>query len=210
MILNRHSRMLSAGMQRLYLKSHWAPDYGPRGRHIFMVSLAMFLTACRPAPTSETPAPESGPTPSQVIQKFELQDMRDGVKTMTLISTVARLYENEQNADKPYADVETPEILFYQKGVLDKPSSRLNAPKGRVYMSSHEVEAWGGVTVINAEGATLRTERLRYDPNVRKILSDDAVELERPGAITRGVGLESDPELKRVRIRNQKAVINSK
>jgi len=162
------------------------------------------LSGCEPSPVSNAATPAGGPgaVPSQVLNQFELQDMRDGVKSMTLIATVARIYEVEQ-----YADVESPKIYFYQKEAPEKPSSQLDAPTGRVNMSTHEVEAWGGVTVVTADSSTLRTDRLRYDPRIRKILSDSAVEFSRPGSVTRGVGLESDPELKRARIRNQKAEI---
>ena len=38
-------------------------------------------------------------------------------------------------------------IYFFKQG---KESSRLRAPSGRVQMDTHEVEAWGGVTVGNS------------------------------------------------------------
>ena len=63
------------------------------------------------------------------------------------------------------------------------------------------MEAWGGVTVVSSDSSTLTTERLRYDPKVRKIFSNDAVHLEKPDSITDGIGLETDPELQTVQNR---------
>jgi len=57
--------------------------------------------------------------------------------------------------------------------------------------------------VVSADSTTLTTERLRYDPKVRKIFSSDPVHLEKPDSITDGIGLETDPELRKVKIGHQ-------
>jgi len=134
--------------------------------------------------------------PTQVLKDFEMTDSKDSVRTMTLRSIEGRIYE-AQNV----ADVDQPFVLFYTQGVV---SSRIKAPVGRVQMDTHEVEMWGGVTVVSSDSSTLTTERLRYDPKKRKIFSKDAVHLEKTDSITDGIGLETDPELKSVKIGRQK------
>jgi len=134
--------------------------------------------------------------PTQVLKDFEMNDVKNGEKTMTLISIEGRIYESQN-----VADVDQPLIYFYKKG---KESSHLKAPAGRVQMDTHAVETWGGVTVVSADSSTLTTERLRYDPVKQKIFSDDAVHLEKPDSITDGIGLETDPDLVTVKIGHQK------
>jgi LPS export ABC transporter protein LptC len=149
---------------------------------------------------SPAPASLAGAAPpkvaSQVLENFELQDIRGGVKTMSLKSKEARLFESEQTAE-----VQNPFLVFYQSGRI---SSEMRAPAGKVQMLTHEVEAWGGVTIVTPDSTTLTTDRLRYDPRKRLVWSDDKVRLEKPDSITEGEGLRTDPELKRVRIGRQR------
>jgi LPS export ABC transporter protein LptC len=134
--------------------------------------------------------------PTQVIKDFEINDLQNGIKTMTLRSIQARMYEDEK-----VAEVDSPELHFYKEG---RPSSRLNAPHGKIHTETHAVETWGGVTVVTVDSSTLTTERLRYNPETRKIYSEDNVRIEKPDSITEGKGLETDPEFERIKMGRQK------
>ncbi len=114
---------------------------------------------------------------------------------MLLQSIEGRIFEEQHEAEltKPF-------VTFYSSGNV---SSVLRAPNGKVDMQTKEIEAWGGVTVVTPDSATLTTERLRYDPKRKKIISKESVRLEKPDSITEGAGLESDPELKVVKIGKQ-------
>jgi LPS export ABC transporter protein LptC len=151
---------------------------------------------CERRPAATNPSAPANP-PSQVLKDFVMNDARSGAKTMTLQSVEARIYD-----DKKIGDVDQPLIYFYKHGQI---SSRLKAPIGQVHMETHEVVAWGGVTVVNSDSATLTTERLRYDPKRGKIYSEDPVRLEKPDSVTEGIGIETDPQLEVVKIRHQKA-----
>ena len=120
---------------------------------------------------------------------------------MTLEASEGRVYESQR-----YSDVDQPHVTFYKNGV---PSSHLVAPAGRVYMDTHAIDAWGGVTVVSSDSSTLTTEKLHYDPKVKKIVSDDPVQLEKPDSVTKGRGLSADPDLKTVRIGHQKVTMKS-
>ncbi len=124
-----------------------------------------------------------------------MNDTRHGVKTMSLQSIEGRIFESQN-----YADVDQPVVLFYKAGAV---SSRLHSPAGRIHTLTHQVEMWGGVTVVSADSSTLTTEHLQYDPKKGKIFSKDPVHLEKTDSITDGVGLETDPELKTVKIGRQ-------
>lgn len=164
------------------------------GEGMLVLVALLGLTGCQDsAPGTNA---DTTKTPTQVLKDFEMNDVRNGVKSMTLLSVEGRIYESQN-----VADVDQPLMYFYKEG---KESSRLKAPMGRVQTDTHEVEAWGGVTVISADSSTLTTERLRYDPKTQKITSTDTVHLEKPDSITDGIGLETDPDLKMVKIGKQK------
>lgn len=154
------------------------------------------FSGCRQSPPEANADVAVSQTPSQVLKDFEMNDVRSRTKTMTLQSGEARIYD-----DQHVADVDHPIVLFYKQGTV---SSRLTAPIGRLQMETHEVETWGGVMVVTSDSSTLTTERLRYDPKKRKIFSKDPVRLEKPDSVTEGIGLETDPELKSVKIGHQK------
>jgi LPS export ABC transporter protein LptC len=130
------------------------------------------------------------------LKDFVMNDVRNSVKTMTLKAAEGRIYESQH-----IADVDKPQLFFFKEG---KESSRLTAPQGRLQTDSHEVECWGGVTVVSADSSTLTSERLRYDPKRQKIFSNDPVRLEKPDSVTEGIGLETDPDLRSVKIGRQK------
>ncbi len=166
-------------------------------------ALAMLLAAlgvwigCESSPPSPN-SPIGGPNePSQILKDFTLHDMKGGVKQMTMVGTEGRLKDPEH-----VVEVENPYITFYSSGTI---SSVMQAPHGRMEMDSHKVETWGGVTVVTQDSATLTTDRLRYDPQRQKLLSDDPVHLVKPGSVTDGHGLEATPDLKVVKIGSQKA-----
>jgi LPS export ABC transporter protein LptC len=151
---------------------------------------------CRPSSQEATASSTAIETPTQVLKSFEMNDVQNSFKTMTLVAPEARIYDTLQ-----VADVDQPVLVFYKAGRF---SSRLTAPNGRVRTDTHDVETWGGVTVVSADSSTLTTERLRYDSKNQKIYSNDAVRLEKPDSITEGIGLETDPELHTVKIGHQK------
>jgi LPS export ABC transporter protein LptC len=160
-----------------------------------LLGAMLVYTGCQEK-SVESQSVGGGQKPSQVLKDFEMNDIKNSEKTMTLQSIEGRMYESQN-----VAEVDQPHIIFYKQG---KESSRLRAPAGRVQMNTHEVEAWGGVTVVSADSSTLTVEHLRYDPKTQKITSTDTVHLEKPDSITDGVGLVTDPSLKTIKIGRQK------
>lgn len=140
--------------------------------------------------------------PTQTLQTFNLQDMRDGVRSMDLSAVEGRLFD-----EKKVVELEEPFVRFYKAG---KMTSTLRAPKGRIYTDSHAMEAWGGVYLLTTDSTTLKTEQLRYDPAQRVVTSTAAVHIEKPDSITDGVGLRADPELSSVKIGHQRVRITKR
>src|SRR5258708_11469517 len=144
--------------------------------------------------------PASG-TISQVLMEFQMQDILNGTKNMVVESIEGRISDQLR-----MADVDKPKITFYKKGQI---SSTLTAPQGRVGIDSHEVQVWGGVTVVTQDSTTLKTDRLRYDPLTQHLVSTHTVVFEKPDSITEGIGLDADTDLNRVRIGHEKVRLKS-
>lgn len=153
------------------------------------------LYACDPAPNPSSTAAPDAEAPAQILKNFEMQDIQGGVRSMLLQSVEGKIFEQQH-----MAELKMPSVTFYKHGAV---SSVMTSPSGRVNMETHQIEAWGGVTVVTPDSATLTTERLQYDPKLKKILSKEAVHLEKPDSITDGVGLEADPDLTVVKIGKQ-------
>jgi LPS export ABC transporter protein LptC len=169
---------------------------------VAVMLLSGHLIGCKKSAVPDMPVVTGNGTYSQVLKNFQMQDILNGVKNMVLESVEGRIKEQEH-----IADVDQPRVTFFKQGVA---SSVLTAPQGQVGMESHEVKAWGGVTVVTTDSSTLTTERLRYDPKTQHLLSDDPVRLEKPDSITVGVGLDALPDLSHVRIGHEKVFVKSK
>jgi LPS export ABC transporter protein LptC len=138
---------------------------------------------------------------TQVLKDFQMQDILEGRKNMVVEAPEGRILDTQR-----IAEVDKPHVTFYKKSAV---SSVLDAPQGRIQMDTHEVLAWGGVTVVTPDSATLTTEHLRYDPKTQHLLTEDPVRIEKPDSITLGKGLDAEPDLSHVRIGHQKVYIKS-
>lgn len=88
--------------------------------------------------------------------------------------------------------------FFNEKGLH---TSKLTADSGRLNEATNDIEAFGNVTVISDTGITLTTERLRWDNNIEKIVSNDFVTIVTAEQDTfYGQGFESDQNLQNWRI----------
>ena len=161
------------------------------GLMIFWVAGA----GCKGQPSSDAVVGD-GQAPAQVLTHFRMQDIRAGTKYVQVESEEGHLMEAP-----PIAKLNRPLVTFYKRGAV---SSTLKAPQGQVQMDTHEISAWGGVVVVTPDSSTLTTDRLRYDPQRRKLLSEDVIHLEKPDSVTEGQGLEAEPDLSRVKMGHEK------
>lgn len=85
-------------------------------------------------------------------------------------------------------------VDFYnEKGVH---ISNLISEKGRLDEATNNIEAFGNVMVVSDTGITLKTERLRWDNSIEKIVSNDFVTIVTADQDTfYGNGFESDQNL---------------
>jgi LPS export ABC transporter protein LptC len=82
-----------------------------------------------------------------------------------------------------------------------KHNSKLTSVNGRLNEATNDIEAFGNVVVISDTGITLQTERLRWDNNIEKIISNEFVTIITADQDTFfGKGFESDQNLNNWRI----------
>ncbi len=88
--------------------------------------------------------------------------------------------------------------FFNEQGVQ---TSNLVADRGRLDETNNNIEAFGNVVVVSDTGITLKTERLRWDNSIEKIVSNDFVTIITAEQDTfYGKGFESDQNLENWRI----------
>jgi LPS export ABC transporter protein LptC len=87
------------------------------------------------------------------------------------------------------------EVDFYN--AEGKHSSNVKSERGTLYEPNHDVEAIEDVVVVSDSGMTLRSERLRWDQQLQKIVTTDFVVITTAERDTLwGHGFESDQALK--------------
>jgi LPS export ABC transporter protein LptC len=79
-------------------------------------------------------------------------------------------------------------------------TSLLTARRGRVNDQTKDLEAYENVVVVSDSGTTLRTERLFWDNQTRKIHTDAFVDIVSSREHIMGHGMESDQGLKNYKI----------
>lgn len=103
------------------------------------------------------------------------------------------------------AELEEPEIFFYQKG---RHASTAHAKTARVQHGAEEVRLEGDVIIeAHEDNVTLKTQTLDYKAQADRIRTEDDVYIERPGARVVGKGMEADSALNDITIFEQRTVI---
>jgi LPS export ABC transporter protein LptC len=77
-----------------------------------------------------------------------------------------------------------------------KHTSTLTARRGKINDVTRDFEAYENVIVVSDNGNTLRTERLFWTNDTRKIHTDAFVDITGPKEHIKGHGMESDQDLK--------------
>jgi LPS export ABC transporter protein LptC len=137
-----------------------------------------------------------GLVPDQIIEGFSLMETENGKKQWVLTSPKASNYEKQKTVQ-----IEGVKIDFYR--VNEELYSTLTADWGTVNTTSNDMVAQGHVLVISKDGAKLETNLLRWDNARQKIMSDDSVRITRGKTVMTGIGLESDPSLEHVVIKEK-------
>lgn len=137
-----------------------------------------------------------GVLPDQIIEGFTLVETENGKKQWTLSSRKASNYEKQKAII-----IEGVNVDFYREN--EDLYSTLTAESGTMNTTTNDMEARGHVLVVSKDGARLETNQLRWDNTRQKIVSDEFVRITRGKTVMTGIGLESDPSLEHVVIKEK-------
>ena len=119
-----------------------------------------------------------------------------GVLRARVRADTAYFFSNTQSAE-----LRNVHVTFYDE--TGKATSTLTSREGTNHWRTGDMEARGNVILIrDKDGATMRTEAMRYSQAKNEVTSDVAFTFDSPTQHLRGVGFISDPEFRNVRTKN--------
>jgi LPS export ABC transporter protein LptC len=127
--------------------------------------------------------------PDQVMENTSITFTEEGVKSAVIYAKHLAVYEKLDLKKAKGVRVD----FYDQEG---NHSSVLVADSGLIQEKRQNLEAVGNVVVTTEEGIKLETQSLRWDPQKRKIVTNDFVKITKKKDVITGYGLEADEELK--------------
>ena len=151
-------------------------------------ALALLAAACETGikPTATIAAPDSA---DQVHFGMSHYVTNMGVQRAQVRADTAYFYSPSQTAELRNVD-----ITFYD--VRGAQTSTLTSREGTYHWRGGDMEARGNVVVVRTDGATLRTEVLRYNQVRNQVSSDKPFVFDEPTRHIEGKGFTSDPAFK--------------
>ncbi|MBI3013424.1 MAG: LPS export ABC transporter periplasmic protein LptC [Elusimicrobia bacterium] len=180
---------------------------------LFLIAISCFFSACSP----KVPSGPLTEKPDQWIEKFTITETASGVPVWILNSENAQIFNKKRKAI-----LDQIAIQFMNSSTAQKNQSltevkknltqaaRLTAPNGEVNLDTHDLTAWGGVTVRSEDGTTLFTEQLLYSTPQQKIKTESPIKIVRRDSILIGEGLEASPDLSTIKIFRHQAALYPK
>src|SRR2546421_5633613 len=142
---------------------------------------------------------DAGIKPTATITAADTADQ--GLDSMSHYVTTAGVVRAHLRADTAYfyspmqtAQLRVVHITFYDPHGAE--TSTLTAREGTYHWRPGDMEARGNVIVVRTDGATLRTEVLRYSQAKNQVSSDKPFVFDEPTRHLEGKGFTSDPDFK--------------
>jgi LPS export ABC transporter protein LptC len=152
---------------------------------------ALALCGCEETgakPTTTVQAPDSA---DQVLEGFSHYVTFGGVRRSRVEADTAYFYESTQLTDLRHV-----KVIFYD--LKGEEGSTLTARRGDYRWQDGSMEAKDSVVVVNPDGRTLRTQRLKYDNATNTISTDVPFTFDRDQEHLEGNSFKSDPDFKNV------------
>jgi len=125
----------------------------------------------------------------QVLDSMSHYMTSGGVQRAHVLADTAYFYSPSQTAE-----LRQVHITFYD--TRGAQTSTLTSREGTYHWRTGDMEARGSVVVVRTDGATLRTEVIRYSQAKNQVSSDRAFIFDEPTRHIEGEGFTSDPDFK--------------
>ncbi len=161
---------------------------------IILTILAITLLAfsCSDERSGTAVQPEG--MPDQILENSVIVFTVNGIKTTVVKAKYIEKYLEQDLTEAAGLYVD----FFDQDG---QHTSVLVADSGDIREKKQLMEVRGNVVVTTDKGVKLETKTLRWDPNTAMIVTDDFVKITRGQDVVTGYGMESDQELKNIKIK---------
>jgi len=154
--------------------------------------LALSVAAGKP-PMAQSPRPR--PVPEIRITNFHLVESKSGVKLWEIWGDLAEVFEKEGVAHVTKVSRQVTVAFHSEEGKLTSHSD-----KATINMRTKDVRLQGKVRATSEQGSTLQTEALNWSAEDRRLYTQLPVTLAKGGLVSRGVGMEAETTLERVRL----------
>jgi LPS export ABC transporter protein LptC len=128
-------------------------------------------------------------TADQVLTNMSHYVTTAGIQRAHVRADTAYFYSSTQTAE-----LRAVHITFYDPRGAE--TSTLTAREGTYHWRPGDMEARGNVVVVRTDGATLRTDVLRYNQGKNQVSSDKPFVFDEPNRHIVGEGFTSDPDFK--------------
>ncbi len=154
-------------------------------------ALLVGLMACEETGAKPTTTVSASDDADQVLEGFSHYVTFGGVRRSRVEADTAFFYEGTQITELRHVTV----VFYDLRGVE---GSTLTARKGTYRWQDGSMEADENVVVVNPDGRTLRTQKLKYDNATNTISTDVPFTFERGAEHLEGNSFKSDPDFKNV------------
>jgi LPS export ABC transporter protein LptC len=148
---------------------------------------------CRTDDSGPTAMERPARTPDEGMTGITIHNIKIGDTRWVLRADSASVFR-----EKRQVEAENVEIEFFEN---EEHVSTLTADRGILQQVTDDLEARGNVRVLSKDGALLETAVLYWDHQKARIHTPEYVEITKDGDVLTGVGLEADPGLDRVDIK---------
>jgi len=158
-----------------------------------IIFLSVLVLSCSIEET-QPPQVTSQDTPDQILENSTIVLTVSGIKSTVIKANYLIKYEKK--------DITLARVIqadFFDKE--GKHTSILTADSGFIHEQRQDMEVLGNVLVVTDDGLKLETTSLRWDPKINKIVTDAFVKITQKNDIITGYGLETDSELKNIKVK---------
>ena len=154
---------------------------------MFLVILVFFIVACEKQNTTDLEIKEES------LSSFILRNYKGSRLIWKLTAEDAKVSDTTV--------IHQLELEFFDEN--SQPSSKLKADSGYVIHKTNDLKAVGNIVIKSSDSVTLWTDELNWSEEKQKIFTDGQVKYSKDDQVYHGRGLESDPSLKHIVIKEK-------
>jgi LPS export ABC transporter protein LptC len=160
-----------------------------------MSTITTLLLAPATGAPPPSPARQRGSAPDAKISGFHLVETKGGTKLWEIWGDLAEVFEKEGIARVTKISNQVTVTLYSDHGKLTSRSD-----EATLNMQTKDVRLEGNVSATSELGSSLQTESLAWSAEDRRLFTRSPVTLTKGGLVSRGVGMEAETSLERVRL----------